>query len=141
MRRDIFMQEIEESVEYARHANTQALGPLSVSCSKVQNTPLTADYAGVSASFRSPKPTQIYLCRLMFGSCFFERCLKTRSYMLSTGVTSRRTCGSFSNCSRLSAAFKSRSITNPQHSQWYSRSAKLISVFTCPHCEQRLVDG
>ncbi len=32
--------------------------------------------------------------RLMFGSCFIERCRMSRSYMLSTGVTSRGTRGS-----------------------------------------------
>ena len=31
----------------------------------------------------------------MFGSCFIENCLETRSYTLSTGVTSRGTPGSY----------------------------------------------
>ena len=49
--------------------------------------------------------------RLRFGSCFVEDCLVSRSYTLSTGVTSRGTRGSFiqnNHCSRLMAALRSR---------------------------------
>jgi hypothetical protein len=70
---------------------------------------------------------------------------ETRSYRLSTGVTfggARRSIllQPYNNCSRLMAAFKSRSILWPQCSQPYNRSARL-TAFSFPPCKQRLVDG
>jgi len=42
--------------------------------------------------------TNVHKANLMFGSCFNEHCRETRSYALSTGVTSGRACRSPELC-------------------------------------------
>src|SRR5689334_10236968 len=83
-------------------------------------------------------------------SCFIQgsfTCAFTQARAaLSTGIQSRVTHGTLLDYpaavrARLMAAFKSRSVTDPQSSHLKIRSARVRSSSIQPHQEQVLLDG